>query len=198
MYRSVYDLKAFYNSKAGRMVRRILQERILEMWSDVRGMRILGCGYAVPYLRNLGEQAERTVAMMPAAQGALAWPYPVQGEKSLVCLAEDSELPFETGSVDRVILVHSLELPEMLEPQLQEVWRVVRLIGRWLVVVPSCLRVLCFVVAVAMPSRSLLAAAAPHRVAASLVLNRSETKAAYRPMRSAWRPSPIRSRGVAE
>ena len=59
-------------------------------------------------------------------------------------------------------------------------------------------RVLWLVAAVAMPSDSLLAAAAPQRVGASLVLNRSDTNAAPSPMRSAWRTSPIRSRGVAE
>ena len=46
MYRSVYDLKLFYNSKIGRVVRRVMQRRIREIWPDVTGMRILGCGYA--------------------------------------------------------------------------------------------------------------------------------------------------------
>lgn len=57
-------------------------------------------------------------------------------------------------------------------------------------------RVLWFVAPVAIPSVSLTAPAAPLRVPASLVLNRSERKAAPMPSSSAACTSAIRSRGV--
>ena len=56
-------------------------------------------------------------------------------------------------------------------------------------------RVLWLVAAVAMRMRSDTAPAAPHRVHASLMLNRSEMNAEPRPMASASRTSSIRSRG---
>ena len=56
-------------------------------------------------------------------------------------------------------------------------------------------RVLWFVAAVAMPSRSLTAPAAPERVAASLTFQRSEMKAAPSPIASPARTSSTRSRG---
>ena len=59
-------------------------------------------------------------------------------------------------------------------------------------------RVLWLVAAVAMPSRSLHAATAPHNVVASLVLKRSDTKADPSPSRSASATSATRSRGVEE
>ncbi len=74
MYRSVYDLKAFYNSRVGRMVRRVLQSRIREFWPDVHGLRVVGGGYSTPYLRGFIEDSERVISMMPAGQGAHAWP----------------------------------------------------------------------------------------------------------------------------
>lgn len=133
---SVYDLKAFYDSRSGRLVRRIILGRILSLLpaDDVRGLRVVGCGYAVPYLTPFLQNAERVVAVMPARQGARHWP---QGAPSLVCLAEDSELPLETESVDRIILVHSLEHTEILTPNLQELWRVLKSTGRIIVVVPN-------------------------------------------------------------
>ena len=134
MYHSVYDLKAFYNSKIGRVVRRVLQERIRSFWPDIHGLRVVGCGYATPYLRIFKEEAERTIAMMPAAQGAHDWP---QDGKNLVCLTEEAELPLETSSVDRMLLIHDLEFSELLRPSLEEVWRVLKPNGRLLVIVPN-------------------------------------------------------------
>jgi SAM-dependent methyltransferase len=137
MYRSAYDLKAFYNGKIGRIVRRVLQERIRNFWPDVKNMRIMGCGYAVPYLRVFREEAERVFALMPAGQGAHEWPQGDPEDKNLVCLAEESELPIESSSVDRVLLIHDLEYSEFLRNNLEEIWRVLKPNGRLLVIVPN-------------------------------------------------------------
>ena len=136
MYRSVYDLKAFYNSRVGRMVRRMLQKRIREFWPDVHAMRVMGCGYATPYLRIFMEEAERVFAVMPAGQGAHHWPQ-TGDEKNLVCLSEEAELPVENSSLDRILLIHDLEFAELLQPNLQEIWRVLKANGRLLVIVPN-------------------------------------------------------------
>lgn len=138
MYRSVYDIKSFYNGKIGRVVRRVLQERIREIWPDTAGLRVMGSGYATPYLRMYLQSAERVFAVMPAAQGAHPWPQsPAGEERNLVCLAEESELPVETNSIDRLLLVHDLEFSEHLKPHLQEAWRVLKANGRLLVVVAN-------------------------------------------------------------
>jgi SAM-dependent methyltransferase len=138
MYRSAYDLKAFYNTKVGRMVRRVLQERIREIWPETHNLRVLGCGYATPYLRLFMEDSERVFAIMPAALGAHHWPYNHPGdERNLVCLAEEAELPVESNSVDRVLLIHSLEFAEHLQQNLAEIWRILKSNGRLLVIVPN-------------------------------------------------------------
>lgn len=137
MFRSAYDLKAFYNGKAGRIVRRVLQERIREFWPDVRGYRVMGCGYATPYLRMFMEESERVFAVMPAGREAHYWPQASSEEKNLVCMAAESELPVETASVDRVLMIHHLEFSEFLQPALSEIWRVLKSNGRLLVMVPN-------------------------------------------------------------
>ncbi len=139
MYRSVYDIRTFYNTRAGRVVRRILQQRIRAFWPDVKGMRVLGSGYATPYLRIFMEDAERVLALMPAGQGAHHWPYNTghAEEKNLVCLAEEAEIPFETNSIDRIILIHDLEFSELLKANLQEIWRVLKSTGRLMVIIPN-------------------------------------------------------------
>lgn len=134
MQRSAYDLKAFYNTKVGRVIRRVLQERIRGFWPDAHGLRVMGCGYATPYLRSFSEEAERVFALMPAGQGAHDWPHDA---KNLVCVAEEAELPIENSSVDRILLIHDLEFSELIRPSMEELWRVLKPNGRLLIVVPN-------------------------------------------------------------
>lgn len=134
MYESVYDFKAFYNGKVGRVVRRVLQERIREMWPDLQGLSLMGTGYATPYLRVFRDEAERVFAMMPAGQGAHDWPH--EGP-NCVAMTEAAELPLAAESVDRILMVHDLEFMEFMKPSLQEIWRVLKPNGRLMVVVPN-------------------------------------------------------------
>ena len=134
MFRSVYELKAFYASQPGRLVRRLLAGHIHQIWPDLTGMRVMGYGYAVPYLRSIGEHAERSFAVMPAGRGVHQWP---EGEPNRVCIATEGELPIETESVDRILMVHALENVESPQLLLHEMWRVLKSNGRLLMVVPS-------------------------------------------------------------
>lgn len=134
MYRSIYDLKDFYNGDAGSHVRKILRAHIHAWWPNVSGQRVLGIGYATPYLDMFVNEAERCIAVMPAGQGVHAWP---DTGRNLALLAEESELPLETNSVDKILLVHSLENAELMRSNLQEIWRVLRSNGRLLVITPN-------------------------------------------------------------
>ncbi len=137
MYCSSQDLKTFYNSKVGRVVRRILQRHIRELWPNTKGLRVVGFGYAAPYLRNfINDGAERTLSIVPAGQGVFAWPRD-SGEKNCTCVCEESEIPLESNSVDRIIMVHSVEFAEHLGANLEEIWRVLKSSGRLLIVVPN-------------------------------------------------------------
>lgn len=133
---SSYDLKAFYNSRLGRAARRTLNNRIAEIWPECKAMRVMGCGYAIPYLRGLEIGAERVFALMPATAGAHHWPT-TSNAQNLVALSEQAELPIETNSIDRVILVHDLEHCEFINQNLAEIWRVMKSSGRLMVIVPN-------------------------------------------------------------
>lgn len=134
MYTDVVDLRDFYATRLGQVARRMLRQRIRLMWPDVRGMRVLGLGYCAPYLRLFAEEAERVVALMPAEQGVLPWP---EDDRNCVALSEESELPLQDYSVDRVLLVHALEYSEHARLLLKEIWRVLAGGGRLLAVVPN-------------------------------------------------------------
>jgi SAM-dependent methyltransferase len=134
MVTSVYDLRSFYEGRKGHLIQPVLQERILKIWPDTKDLRVLGCGYALPFLTPYIAESERVVAAMPARLGVHAWD---PGGKNCACLAEESELPFETESIDRILLIHSLEHTEIMGPYLQELWRVLKSTGRILLVVPN-------------------------------------------------------------
>ncbi|WP_029012429.1 methyltransferase domain-containing protein [Niveispirillum irakense] len=133
MYSDVLDLADFYKGSTGQMVRRLIRRRIRALWPDLAGMRVLGIGYATPYL-GLFKEAERVMAVMPAGQGVIAWPRSGPG---LVALAEEAELPFPDMSVDRVLLIHGLECTEELRPLMREIWRVMGGGGRLITVAPN-------------------------------------------------------------
>jgi SAM-dependent methyltransferase len=134
MSADVVDLRDFYASPLGDAARRLISRQIGEMWPDATGQRVLGLGYATPYLRLWRGQAERVIAMMPATQGVLAWP---AGAPNLVGLVDGAELPLPDLSIDRVLLVHALEHAEQLRPFLREIWRVMAGGGRLLIVAPN-------------------------------------------------------------
>lgn len=131
MYRDVVDLKEFYQTSLGQVAQRLLRRRIREFWPDLHGQMLLGLGYASPYLRPFLGEAERTVALMPATQGVVFWPSEGPG---LVALSEESNLPFDDLSFDRVLVVHGLEATEKSRQMMREIWRVLAGGGRLLVV----------------------------------------------------------------
>ena len=134
MYADVVDLRDFYATRLGQVARRMIRRRIRMVWRDVSGMRVLGLGYATPYLRPFVAEAERVAALMPASQGVLPWP--AEGPNH-VALFDEGELPLADFSIDRVLLVHGLEFSEQVRPLMKEIWRVLAGGGRLLVVVPN-------------------------------------------------------------
>lgn len=130
----IYDLKNFYASRAGRLVCRILIGHIGMFWPDIKGLRIVGMGYTVPYFSAMDGGAERVVALMPAQGGVHPWP---EGQPNRVCLYDDTAIPLETESVDRIIVIHGFEMSEQPDEFLAEIWRVLKSNGRLLLVVPN-------------------------------------------------------------
>lgn len=130
----VIDLRDFYGRPLGRVARLMIGRRIRGLWPDVRGLSVLGLGFATPYLGQFLGEAERVFGLMPAQQGVLRWP--PEG-RSLTGLADEKELPLDDESVDRVLVVHGLEASEAMRAMLRQIWRVLAPGGRVLIVVPN-------------------------------------------------------------
>jgi SAM-dependent methyltransferase len=114
MWLDVVDLRDFYDTVLGQVVRRLVRRRIRQIWPDVRALRVLGVGFATPYLRGFREDGP-----------------------GLVALAEDETLPFPDCSFDRIVLIHGLENTERSRLLMREAWRVLTDNGRLLVIAPN-------------------------------------------------------------
>ena len=134
MFQDVTELNQFYADRLGGVVRQTIQRELRQVWPDVRGQRVLGLGYCTPYLQAFQGEAERTLAFMPAQQGVLHWP---ARDANATTLVDEGNLPLGAYSIDRVLLVHSLEHTEQLRPLLAEIWRVMMGHARLLIVVPN-------------------------------------------------------------
>ena len=130
----VVDLRNFYAQRLGTVARRLVGRGIRARWKDTRALRVLGVGYATPYLGLFREEAERCLALMPASQGVVRWP---SSRPALAALVEEDELPLTDSAVDRVLLVHALEMSTDPAELLREAWRVLAAGGRLLAVVPN-------------------------------------------------------------
>lgn len=130
----VIDLRAFYNGRLGIVARRLLNNAIRARWPDARGQRVLGMGYPTPYLGLFRESCERCIAFMPAAQGVMKWP---TARPTLAALVDEQNLPLPDALMDRILIVHALEMSDNPEGLLREMWRVLAPSGRLLLVVPN-------------------------------------------------------------
>jgi SAM-dependent methyltransferase len=130
----VVDLRNFYGHPLGTVARHFVGRGIRKRWTDTTGLRVLGLGYATPYLGLFRDEAERCLAFMPAAQGVVKWP---TIRPALSALVEELEMPLADSTVDRVLLVHALEIANDPVALLREVWRVLAAGGQLLAVVPN-------------------------------------------------------------
>jgi SAM-dependent methyltransferase len=130
----VIDLRNFYSQRIGVVARRLINRGIAARWPHADGMRIMGLGYPTPYLGIFRERCERCIAFMPAAQGVLKWP---TAKPTLATLVDEFSLPVPDASLDRILLIHALEMSDDPEGLLREIWRVLAPSGRMMAVIPN-------------------------------------------------------------
>jgi SAM-dependent methyltransferase len=127
------ELVAFYDTPMGQVARRMILRRLRLLWPSTEHCRVLGYGFATPYLRPLQAESERVIAVMPAQQGVAGWP----AEAPLVALGEEDALPFPDAMFDRIVVVHGLEGADAVRPVMRQLWRVLAPEGRIVIVAPN-------------------------------------------------------------
>lgn len=141
MHKAIPDpADAFYQTHEGQTCAALLRERLLWFWPDLRGQRVLGLGYAAPYLgawRGRG-------ALCIAACTPDHWPPMADRPDGAAgagreqnCVVDPYALPFDDEAFDRIVLVHACAEPDQMVPLLRAAGRVLKDDGRMLMIVPS-------------------------------------------------------------
>lgn len=135
MHLDVIDLRNFYyRSALGRSAQRIIRDELVAWWPDVKGQTVAGFGFAVPLLRPFMEDARRLLGLMPGPQGVMPWP---AGMPNVSVLCQEMLWPIETGSIDRLVVMHGLETSENPTALLEECWRALGPGGSAVFIVPN-------------------------------------------------------------
>jgi SAM-dependent methyltransferase len=134
MHPDIADLRAFYGSPLGTAARRSIAAVIGRIWPSSTDLEIAGLGYCPPFFDSFASDAKRCLALMPAAQGAVAWPARTGNRATLVV---DEQLPLSDSCLDRLLVIHALEQAESPSEVLREAWRVLVPGGRLLLVIPN-------------------------------------------------------------
>ncbi len=119
----------------GQVARRMILRRVRMLWPSAHGQRVLGYGFATPYLKPFQSETERVTAVMPAQQGVVAWP---EGKRlAALCRRRrpSSLSPMRCSS--RILVVHGVEGADALRPLMRQLWRVLAPEGRILIVAPN-------------------------------------------------------------
>jgi SAM-dependent methyltransferase len=134
MHSDIVDLRQFYHSPLGRLAEYSISMALSSLWTRLPEERLVGLGFAIPYLDRFRADTERTFAFMPAGQGAVNWP---PGQLSNTALVFDEELPLPDACIDRILMIHALEFTENPRETLKEMWRVLAPGGRIVIAVPN-------------------------------------------------------------
>lgn len=125
------DPQSFYEEPIGQVTRRTIFRRVRLAWPDVRRQRLLGYGYALPYLRPFLGEAERVAALVPEQHEVASADLPFTAQ------CEEESWPFVDSLFDRILVVHGLESADASRPLMRQIWRVLAPEGRIICIVPN-------------------------------------------------------------
>lgn len=132
---SVVQLRQFYSSRLGRIVKKRLRSIVSGRWLDHQNETIVGIGYAPPLLRVLDRNnGGHILALMPADQGAIYWPVHTDNRSML---GDELMPPFADNTLHRVLMVHAVEFSERPDELLRVYWQMLAPGGRLLVIAPN-------------------------------------------------------------
>jgi len=146
MYQDIVELCAFYKSPIGRITARLIRRQITTLWPNINSMNVMGLGYAAPYLDIFRARTKHVINIMPAPQGITHWPrhngdranatsYSYKG--NLTALAHERNLPLKDATMDRILVIHTLEHTNNSHHLLREIWRTLAPGGRVILAVPN-------------------------------------------------------------
>lgn len=128
----------FYATPMGRVVRQLIIRRLMMIMTDQHRPEgdpslAAGIGYARPFLRFIDKYHGGVVGLQSVGIKPQSWP---RKRPSRLASVDEAALPLLSSTLDTMLLVHGLETTPDPSALLQECWRVLKGMGRLVVVVP--------------------------------------------------------------
>ncbi len=130
----IVALREFYSTLLGRTASQMLLRAIRRTWPDCAGDELATLGFALPLFSSFSKDCKQIVPMMPGYQGAMAWP---SQSANRMLLVNERRLPLPPESLNRLLMIHTLENSRTAGKLLEEIWRVLTPGGRALLIVPN-------------------------------------------------------------
>ncbi|GAN53705.1 methyltransferase domain-containing protein [Tanticharoenia sakaeratensis] len=125
----------FYAGPHGALTRTLLVERLRRMLPPLGARRVLGLGFASPYLDQLDCDPLRTVSGRP--DNPLTRITAQYAGSAMECAIDETALPFDDLSIDLVLAVHAVELMRDPRESLRAIWKVLADDGFLVLVLPN-------------------------------------------------------------
>jgi SAM-dependent methyltransferase len=121
------SLKDFYETETGKLVCQILRNKIFKTWGAHSDEKIMGYGFALPYLPLFADY-NSCVAFCPAAIGGLK----IEGLDTVI--VDENNLPARNDVYDKIICIHGAELSNKLPNLISEFWRILSPNGKLILI----------------------------------------------------------------
>ncbi len=135
MYFDIEDLTNFYfGTSLGNRTAHTLMETVTHLFNCEKSEMLVGFGFTLPLLGKYLDKCVSTISLMPRLQGSVAWP---DSKKNINLLIDEGYWPIETESVDRVLVLHGLEMSLNPHRMMSEIWRILKPNGVMLIFVAN-------------------------------------------------------------
>ena len=135
MYFDIEDLTKFYfGTSLGKRTAITLRETVAHLLNCEKGEMLLGFGFTLPLLEYYLDKSVSAVSLMPRLQGSISWP---DSNRNINSLVDEGYWPVETESVDKVLVLHGLEMSLNPHRMMSEIWRILKPNGVLLIFVAN-------------------------------------------------------------
>lgn len=134
----VTNFRDFYTTPLGDVVQSNIDALLKKIWPTLSAPQFstkknsniaLAYGYTLPYLTENSGQ----LAFMPAHMGVIGWPK----RRPRTALVEEDLFPLPDRCIDRLLVIHGLEISHNPTAFLEECWRVLSAEGKLLITTPN-------------------------------------------------------------
>lgn len=151
------DFISFYNTELGIKVKKTITKKIINFWPELekefsnkenvdfkhkhkhKKQPLLGIGYTSPYLKFIENDYYENISILSRKMTIDFIENSNTEDKNII--SNLYRLPFKDSSIDKIIILHSLEFSNNQSRFLREIWRILKDNGKIIFIVPNRLSI---------------------------------------------------------